>query len=56
LEEFRRDDPFIKARIDHEAEVMANNKSANPSTVIDAIRETRAEMLEIDEGRGDLER
>jgi uncharacterized membrane protein len=53
LEELRRDDPFVKDRIDQEAEVMA--KSANPSTVIRAIKETGAEMLEVEAGQDDLE-
>jgi uncharacterized membrane protein len=41
LEESRRDNPAIHDRIDREAEEMA--KTADPQSVIDAIKETKAE-------------
>jgi uncharacterized membrane protein len=40
LEEIRRDDPLIGDRVDPEANVMA--KPANPSTVLDEIRDIHA--------------
>jgi uncharacterized membrane protein len=40
LEEFRRDNPLIRNRVDQEAEVMA--QPAHPQSVLDAIKENRA--------------
>jgi uncharacterized membrane protein len=41
LEEVRRDNPHIRDRVDQEAEVMA--QPADPQSVLDAIKETRAD-------------
>jgi uncharacterized membrane protein len=40
LEEFRRDNPLIRNRVDQEAEVMA--QPADPQSVLEAIKETHA--------------
>lgn len=40
LEEFRRDSPLMRDRIDHQAESMA--RPSDPQTVLDAIKETHA--------------
>jgi len=41
LEELRRDSPAVRDRVDKLADVMA--RSADPQSVIDAIKETRSE-------------
>ena len=41
LEELRRDSPAVRDRVDKQADVMA--RPADPQSVIDAIKETRAE-------------
>lgn len=40
LEEFRRDNPLIRNRVDQEAEAMA--QPADPQSVLDVIKDTRA--------------
>jgi uncharacterized membrane protein len=40
LEEFRRDNPMIRDRVDYEAEAMA--QPADPQSVLAAIKETHA--------------
>ena len=41
LEEMRRDNPLLRNRVDEEAEAMS--QPADPSSVLEAIRETHAE-------------
>ena len=48
LEEIRRDNPHIHNRIDEEANAMA--QPADPSTVLDAIKEIHAETEQIGSG------
>lgn len=43
LEELRRDDPFMKNRKDRQAEAMT--RTADPKDVLDAIEETRDELV-----------
>ena len=43
LEELRRDDPLIQNRRDRQAEAMT--KTADPNDVLDAIEETRDELI-----------
>jgi uncharacterized membrane protein len=50
LEEFRRDNPLIHDRVDQEADVMA--QPADPQSVLDAIKETRAEAKGASESAG----
>jgi uncharacterized membrane protein len=45
LEEFRRDNPLIRNRIDQQAEAMA--QPADPQRVLDAIKEIHAEAAQI---------
>lgn len=45
LEEFRRDDPLIRNRVDLEADAMA--QPADPQCVLDAIKEIHADTAEI---------
>jgi uncharacterized membrane protein len=45
LEEFRRDNPHIHDRVDDEADIMA--RPADPSSVLDAIKEIHAEAEQI---------
>jgi len=43
LEELRRDDPLIRDRTDRQADAMT--KTTNPAEVLDAIEETRGEII-----------
>jgi uncharacterized membrane protein len=45
LEEVRRDNPFIRDRVDQEAEVMA--QPADPKSVLNVIKETHAKEEQI---------
>ena len=45
LEEFRRDNPLIRNRVDQEAEAMA--QPADPRSVLDAIKETHAKTEQV---------
>ncbi|WOJ88941.1 DUF1003 domain-containing protein [Methylocapsa polymorpha] len=45
LEEARRDNPFIRDRVDQEAEAMA--QPADPKSVLEAIKESHAEAEQI---------
>jgi uncharacterized membrane protein len=42
LEEVRRDSPFMRNRVDHEAQAMA--QPADPKSVLDAIKETNVKV------------
>lgn len=50
LEELRRDSPVIRNRVDPEADAMA--QPADPSSVLDAIKETHAEAEKINTPTG----
>lgn len=45
LEESRRDNPLIRNRVDQEAEAMA--QPADPQSLLDAIKETHADVEQI---------
>jgi uncharacterized membrane protein len=45
LEEFRRDTPLVRNRVDSQAEAMAH--PADPQRVLEAIKETHAEAEEV---------
>ena len=45
LEEFRRDIPLVEDRVDEQADAMA--EPANPERVLEAIRETHAELKRV---------
>ena len=51
LEEFRRDNPLIRDRVDQEAEIMA--QPADPQLVLDAIIETHAGTKHATDSPGD---
>jgi uncharacterized membrane protein len=45
LEEFRRDNPLVRDRVDQEADAMA--QPSDPQRVLDAIKEIHADTAEI---------
>jgi uncharacterized membrane protein len=53
LEEFRRDNPHIHDRVDHQADAMA--QPANPQQMLDAIKEIRAEAAQLNGASGGAE-
>jgi uncharacterized membrane protein len=53
LEEFRRDNPHIHDRVDHQADAMA--QPANPQRMLDAIKEIRAEAAQLNGASGGAE-